>query len=370
MPNYTMDQALDSLRARLGVDFSSHNPVLTTSDREYTEKFLFAFNNRHNQNALVGDADVFTYNPASSGVPYWATLVNLNKVVEQLLPVRAYGELSEPFQQGDFTTDTVYYVSVGLNGKTEAYDDFSTDGQSDVNSTYPTRDIYRAQTNFQYGTLEVEKAAKVNLDLVAQKQFSAAMNMAIAQNKLFFYGNINAAGAFIGKTFGLLNDPQLNPAVPATDGGSGSPLWSVKFQSPTGARDIANDVLVTAWRQLMIQMGGNVRLDDELTLVCSTSAAAYLNTPNEFGLNPTVLIKNTMSNLKIVFAPEYAALGSFQLIATRTMGENLIKDLFTTKIRAFPLIPQASSFHQKYAFGSGGCAILQYAPIVTVSGIE
>lgn len=359
--NYSREEMVELYKNKYGIHFDKYTPLVCDSDNSFRKEAM----------KIAMDVDTYSYNPASNGVPAWMTLVNLNKVVDQLLIKRAYMEIGEPMQYGNFTTTTAQYGLIGLNGQIEPYSDFSGTQVSDINATFPTRSVFRGQTLIQYGELEVATLSEAKIDAISKKQYSAAMAIAIAQNKLFFYGNLSASSAFINQIFGLLNDPQLNAATPATNGGSASPLWSVKASSPSGAQDIANDVVVTAFQVMQAQMGGNIQLDDEFYLCVSTTASAYLNATNIYGLNAKKIIENTMPNIKFIFAPEYATIGSFQLIAAKSIGENLVKDLFTYKARGHGIVRTSStSFDEKWSFGSSGCAILMYAPIVTISGIQ
>lgn len=350
-------EIINLYQSKYGIHFSNMTPIVADSDISFQKK------------ALTMDADTYAYNPASSGVPAWYTLVNLNKVVSQLLIKRAYMQIGDPLQQGVFNSNIMSYATVGLSGEVEDYGDFVANARSDNNYTFPTRDVFRGQTIIQYGELEVDTLSAAKIDAISQKHYSAAMTIAIAQNKMFFYGNVNSTGAFINHNFGLLNDPSLNSSTPATNGTGSSPLWSDK--SARGAsQDIVNDVVVTAFNVMQEQMGGNIELTNRFKLCLSTTASAYLNTTNQFGLNPAELIKKVMPNIEFVYAPEYKTIGSFQLIAVDAIQENMVKDLFTYKTRAHNLIPGMSSYRQKWSFGSAGCGILNYAPIVTISGIE
>lgn len=355
--NMNSQEVIAYYKTKFGIHFDTMNPIVTDSDAEFTKT------------ALTMDADTFAYNPASTGVPFWSTLVNLNKVVAQLLIKRAYMEIGDPLQYGTFESSIAQYATSALSIEIEAYGDFEATSVSDNNYTYPTRDVYRGQTVIQYGELEVATLSAAKIDAIGQKQYSAAMAIAIAQNKMFFYGNLNSSGAFINRIFGLLNDPSLNPATPATNGTGSSPLWSDKAQR-SASQDIANDVIVTAFKTLQSQMGGNLSINNRFKLCVSPTASAYLNVTNSFGLNATAIIKDTMRNIEFVFAPEYETIGSFQLIAVDAIQENMVKDLFTYKTRGHTLIPSMSGARQKWSFGTSGCAILNYAPIATISGIE
>lgn len=361
---YTKEDVINLYKEKLGIHFEEskgYSPVVCDNNLSFHKIVM----------DMAMDVDTYSYNPASSGVPAWATLVNLNKVVEQLTIKRAYMEIGEPLQYGNFETNTAQFGLIAFSGQVEPYSDFSGTLTSDINATFPTRDVFRGQTEIQYGELEVATLSAAKIDAVSKKQYAAALNIAIAQNKLFFYGNLNSSGSFINHIFGILNDPQLNAATPATNGGSSGPSWSTKSASASGATDIAQDVIVTAFKVLQSQMGGNVSISDKFLLCVSNTAVPYLGTTNSFGLSAMSIIKQTMPNLEVVVAPEYSSIGSFQLIAKESLGENLVKDLFTYKTRGHGMVRTSStSYQEKWSFGSSGCAILQYAPIATISGIE
>ncbi len=357
LENFSQTDMIDLYKEKFGIHFDKSIPLVCDNDISFKK--------------LAMDVDTYSFNPASNGVPAWMTLVNLNKVVMQLLIKRAYTQIGEPMQYGNFETNTAQFGVIGLSGQVEPYADYSGTQMSDVNATFPVRSVFRGETNIQYGELETATMSAAKIDVIAKKQYAAAMNIAIAQNKLFFYGNLNSSSAFINQIFGILNDPQLNAATPATNGGGSSPLWATKAGTASGAQDIANDVIVTAFSVMQSQMGGNIELDDEFYLCCSSVASAYLNAANLYGLNAATIIKNTMPNIKFIYAPEYATIGSFQLIAAKSLGENMVKDLFTYKTRGHGIYRTSStSFSEKWSFGSSGAAILMYAPIVTVSGIQ
>ncbi len=149
-------EIVNMYKEKFGIHFNNMNPIVTDSDYEFKNK------------ALTMDADTFAYNPASSGVPAWYTLVNLNKVVAQLLIKRAYMQIGDPLQQGNFETNNMQYATSALSGQVESYGDFVATTISDNNYTYPTREVYRGQTVIQYGELEVAtlSAAKIGIPYI------------------------------------------------------------------------------------------------------------------------------------------------------------------------------------------------------------
>ena len=336
-----------------GIHFKNRIPVLVKDNDTFRQ--------------TVMDNDTYTYNPQSNGVLPWQLMINANKIVDQILLKRAYTKVSESFQQGGFATPIIQFTTRSFNGDMELYDDFSATQKSDINVTFPILDVVRLQTVIQYGDLEVEELSFAKIDAIASKENSAATIMSIAQNKLFFYGNLNTAGAFITKTFGLINNPQLNASIPITNGSGANPLWSDKAQRGA-SQDIVNDVVVTAFNALQIQVGGNVSKDDKLLLIVSSYQAGTLDSTNNFGLTPLAQIKKTLPNLEIEYVPEYQSAHVFQLIAVNVIGENVIKDLFTYKYRGHGIVRDLSAMKQKLSFGSGGCGLLAPLAVVTLSG--
>lgn len=311
------------------------------------------------------DANTPVFNIGSTGVPYQFLTSYVKKPIKQILMKRAYSEIGQEMQQGNFATNNVMIPVQGLVNEVAAYDDYSTTGMSDVNNTYPQRDIYRGQTVIQYGDLEVEATAEGKIDIIGSKRYSAAQAIAIAQNKLFFVGNVNSSGQFISKTYGLLNDPGLNPSLPAPNGN-----WSL-----ANALNIYNDFLY-AFQQLVTQMGNNVDQRARMKFVTSGQAFTYINAVTTLGISVSAMIKNAFPNVEFITAPEYLtlasgtdALGGFQLILEDAIDEGAAADLFTYKYRGHGTVRQASSFIEKVSFGSGGCAVLAPLAIVTITGL-
>lgn len=336
-----------------GIHFDGRTPVLVKDNDTFRKTVI--------------DADTFTYNPQSNGVLPWQLMINANKIIDQILLKRAYTKVSDSFQQGGFANKFIQFTNRSFNGGMETYDDFSATQKSDINVTFPILDVVRCQTVIQYGDLEVEELSLAKIDAVASKENSGATIMSVAQNKLFFYGNLNGAGAFITKTFGLINNPQLNASVPVTNGSGSSPLWSDKA-SRGASQDIVNDVVVTAFNALQTQIGGNVDKTDKLLLIVSSYQAGTLEATNSFGLTPLAQIQKTLPNLEIQYVPEYQSAHVFQLVAVNAIGENVIKDVFTYKYRGHGIVRDLSSMKQKLSFGSGGCGLLAPLAVVTLSG--
>lgn len=311
------------------------------------------------------DADTPVYNISSTGVPFQFLTEYAKKPIKQILMKRAYTQIGKEMQMGNFATQNVLIPVEGLVNEVAVYDDYSTTGTSDVNNTYPQRDIYRGQTVIQYGDLEVEATAEAKIDIIGSKRYSAAQAIAIAQNKLFFVGNVNSSGQFISKTYGVLNDPGLNPSLPAPNGN-----WSL-----ANALNIYNDFLY-AFQQLVTQMGNNVDQRAKMKFATSGQAYVYINAVTTLGISVAAMIKGAFPNVEFITAPEYLtlasgsdALGGFQLILEDAIDEGAVVDLFSYKYRGHGTVRQASSFIEKVSFGSGGCGTFAPLAVVTITGL-
>ena len=316
---------------------------------------------------MAMDSGTPTWNMASNGVPPQYLLAYANQVIEQLVEKRAYMEIGAEYQLGDFATEQIQVPVQGYIGYTAPYGDLSTDGRSSVNNTFPMRDFYLGQTVGEYGEREEAQLAKAKINIVAATQESSANTLAIAQNKAFFYGNVNSQGVFLQQNYGILDNPASNGYTPVVAGAtSGKVPWSQKTPP-----EINTDV-VAAYAILQTQMGNNLSNRDRLLLCLSGVASAYLYaTTNEYGISAYDTLKKNFPNLEVVEAPEYAANqgGSFQLIAIDKIRGGVVRDLFSYKFMAHRIAPQVSSFYQKFSFGTGGCLIVLPAAVASMSSI-
>lgn len=311
---------------------------------------------------LAMDADPF--NPASNGVPSIYTTIYVNKIIDQILAQRGFFEIAQPFQQGDWTTERMEFPVRAISGSMQPYADFSNKGTSGVNFTWVPRDIYRMQTTIQYGDLETAVMDSAKLDLVGSKRGSIAQNIAIAFNRMGFFGNITPAGTFLSKTYGLLNDPNLNASVPVPNGASGSPLWINKTPD-----EIFADI-VSSYGLLENQTGNNVNPNDKFILAVDGYASAFLGKANQYGMTARQMISDNYPNTRIVVAPEYKTINGFQFIAEEIGGQTSVLDLFNYKYRSHGVVRWDSWFNEKVSAGSAGCGIMLPMAIVTRTGIQ
>ena len=281
------------------------------------------------------------------------------KAIEILMAKRSATEIFNEVKKGDRTTPFAKFRMVENTGYTQPYSDYSDNGKSDVNYNFPVRENYLMETVIKYGDLETEESAKARISLVSDKQRSAAMNIAIDTNKIYFNGVANLAN------YGILNQPNLPSAIVAATGAGGSALWANK----TGG-EIYNDI-VAMMSDIASRTEGNV---DQLTrykLIVGPARNAALNKLNHME-NETVyaLIKRNFPNLDVVVAPEYDdSTAKVQLIAMDIDGQATGECAFSEKFIAGRVVPYLSHFAQKFMAGVYGTIIYRPVLVSTMTGM-
>lgn len=266
-------------------------------------------------------------------------------------PMRAAEIMGGEAQKGSWIDQVAYFPMVEATGQVATYGDYSNNGEVDANEQWNYRQPYTWQAFKRYGEQQLERWGAAGLNYAGELDTAMALTFAKFSNKTYFYGVTGLVN------YGLLNDPSLPNTI--------SPL--TKANVTDGARwtyatalEIFNDVK-KLYGQLVSQMGGNVEMSDEMTLVLSTTRQPSLLTTNDYGLNVEDLIKKAFPNLKIKAAPEYTT-GSgelMMLLLDKVDGKTTAYPAYTEKLRAHALVTHASSWSQKNSGGTWG-TILRY----------
>lgn len=266
-------------------------------------------------------------------------------------PMRAAEIMGGEAQKGSWIDQVAYFPMVEATGQTASYGDYSNNGNVDANEQWNYRQPYTWQAFKRYGEQQLERWGAAGLNYAAELDNSMALTFGKFSNKTYFYGVTGLVN------YGLLNDPSLpntispNTKAITTDGSR----WTYAT-----ALEIFNDVK-KLYTTLVTQMGGNVEMDDAMTLVLSTTRQPALLTTNDFGLNVEDMLKKAFPNLKIKAAPEYTT-GSgelLMLIKDDVDGKRTAYPAYTEKMRAHALVTHSSSWSQKNSAGTWG-TILRY----------
>lgn len=307
---------------------------------------------------LANDAAMVT--AANSGVPVEFTSYIDPMVIPILTATRGAREIFGEAKKGDWTTSYARFQTSEITGEVEAYTDYGQGGASDVNPTFPVRTQYIYQTNIRYGDREVDVASRARLQLAADKQRAAATVIDIASNKFALYG---VAGLEI---YGLLNDPNLPADVSPQPNADEKTLWADK-----STKEIYEDVLYLFGK--MAERGaGHIDANTELVLATSPATQVQLGKATDFNISARQMLETYFPKIRFVVLPELAkATGgtSILLVAPTIEGLPTAQIGFSEKFRAMRLIPESSSFHQKFVGSSYGTIIYRPFAIGTMTGV-
>lgn len=297
---------------------------------------------------------------ANSGVPVEFTSYIDPMVIPILTATRGAREIFGEAKKGDWTTSYARFQTSEITGEVEAYTDYGQGGASDVNPTFPVRTQYIYQTNIRYGDREVDVASRARLQLAADKQRAAATVIDIASNKFALYG---VAGLEI---YGLLNDPNLPDDVTTVPNADQKTSWADK-----STKEIYEDVLYLFGK--MAERGaGHIDANTELVLATSPATQVQLGKATDFNISARQMLETYFPKIRFVVLPELATKTSgtsILLVAPTIEGLPTAQIGFSEKFRAMRLIPESSSFHQKFVGSSYGTIIYRPFAIGKMIGV-
>lgn len=341
------------------------NEIRELKDYGFVFNGYQSFIDKSNPSKMAMDAELLT--PPNAGVPVEYTAF-LDPTIIRILnaPTRARRIVGER-KIGDWTTPYVRFTMIEQTGFVQPYDDYADNGKSDVNPTFPTRENYVFETTIEYGDRESDIASRAKFNLISEKQQSAATTIDLAMNRFYFYG---VAGL---QNFGLLNDPNLQPALtPANVGTEDAPV--VKWEDKT-AVDMYNDILAMV-ADLSNRSFGYIDENSRLKLVVSPKISPLLlKTSNLMTESVKSLIEKSLPNLEIVVAPEMSTEAGelVQMYADVVSADgvtNKVADLvFSEKMRAGRVVPALSHFKQKFTAGTFGAVIFQPFAVAQMLGV-
>lgn len=307
---------------------------------------------------LANDAAMVT--AANSGIPVEFTSYIDPMVIPILTATRGAREIFGEAKKGDWTTSYARFQTSEITGEVEAYTDYGQGGASDVNPTFPVRTQYIYQTNIRYGDREVDVASRARLQLATDKQRAAATVIDIASNKFALYG---VAGLEI---YGLLNDPNLPATVSPLPNAALKTLWADK-----STKEIYEDVL-HLFGKMADRGAGHIDANTELVLATSPATQVQLGKATDFNISARQMLETYFPKIRFVVLPELATATSgtsILLVAPTIEGLPTAQIGFSEKFRAMRLIPESSSFHQKFVGSSYGTIIYRPFAIGRMTGV-
>ena len=301
------------------------------------------------QNVMAMDAALTT--TPNTTVPAALLQYISPDVIEILTAKRAASEILDEKKIGDWTTALYQFPTEEYTGSTGPYSDYGDGPSSGVNDNWNNREQYIFQTTITYGDLEVARAAQAKMNLIAGKQRGAAEIIRTDANKFYLLG---VAGR---KIYGLLNEPNLPPAItPNVVDGAVTWLDKLALANDSGTRAIYSD-FVKLFSQLQVQSGALIDENSEMTLLVSPSRSATLSTATNFNVSTRQMILENYRNIKFETVPQLSSstAGETIILMVQNFRGTSTADLgFGEKMRQGKLIPETSSFRQKFSASTYG----------------
>lgn len=314
---------------------------------------------KENMGRIAQDAALIT--TPNTGVPAEFLAYIDPTVIEILTAPRRAREIFAEEKKGDWTAPYFKWRVDEMVGRTEPYSDYANGTTSGVNSEWMTRQQYVFQTTITYGDLETAMSSAVKVNLAAAKQRAAARVIDVDANKFALRG---VQGREI---YGILNDPNLPASITAAATGTGG---STKWADKT-TQQIYNDILAL-FAQLTQQSSGFIDNDTPLKLVLSPEMSVRLGAATDFNISVLDMLNKYFRSLIIVTLPEmHSAMAgeTVMLIAPEVAGQKTGVLPFGEKIRAGRIVPELSSFRQKFSASTYGGLIKQPYAVASMTGM-
>jgi hypothetical protein len=313
-----------------------------------------------------------TSDPNSAVPAILTTMIDPQVFRVLFAPMKATEILTEQ-KRGTWLDDTVLFPIAEATGEVSSYGDFNENGRAGVNTNWPARQAYLFQVIKEYGEREMERAGLARINWVTEVDAAAALSLNKFCNYAYFFG---VAGL---QNYGLLNDPNLTASLTPATKAAGGTAWIVGGRINATANEIYADI-EALYYQLVIQSGGLVQQDTEMTLALSPGSSMALTATNTFNVNVTDLIKKNFPKIKVETATQYGVSSStntqgiaagnlVQLIAMELEGQRTGFCAFNEKMRAHPIVRMMSSFRQKVTAGTWGTVLRAPFAISSMIGV-
>ena len=310
-----------------------------------------------NMSRIARDAALVT--GVNAGVPAVMTTYVDPMIVEILTAPTNAREIFGEVKKGDWTDSHAVFKAIEPTGESTPYTDYGNGAMADVNVTYPVRENYIAQTHIRYGEREMAVSGRAAINLASEKQRSAATIINREQNKFYLLG---VEGKSI---YGLLNDPNLPEALTPATVNTSDTLWEDKT-----TQQIYDDILAMA-SALFKNAQGLIDEKSDLVLAVPPTVSVLLGKATDFNVSVKDMLTKYFDNISFVTLPELAASSgnTVMLIARSVQGQPTAQLAYSEKMRAFQLIPNTSSWEQKFAFGTYGCILYRPFAVASMTGV-
>ena len=314
-----------------------------------------------NVRALAQDAALIT--TPNTTVPAEILAYIDPTVVEIMTAPRRAREIFTEEKKGTWTTPYAKWRRDEYVGSITPYSDYANGVTSDTNSDWQQREQFLYQTTISYGDLELAVSSEAKINLAAAKQKAAAQIMDIAANRFYLLGVANK------DIYGILNDPNLPSAITAASvivNGSPTTKWEDKTTT-----QIYNDILAL-YAELQTQSQGWIDQATPLKFIISPTMNHFLGVATDYNISVLDMLNKYFTNLTVVTLPEMTTGGGelVMMVAPEVNAQKTGVLAFGEKLMAGRVVPDMSSFRQKFTAGTYGGIIHQPFAVAAMTGID
>lgn len=370
-------EATDKLVEGLGMDGGVQ---ALSKDRDYLAdmgiQFSTAFLSHGGEFKEGGNAmDAANTQPVttpSNGTPLQYLQTILPGSVRILTTVRKADEIAPVAIVGKWHDQQVVVRTMEHTSNPQLYSDHGGLPLVSFNETYEDRQIVRFENGIQTTLLADAVAAATGTKPNAQKQGALTVGFETLRNDIGFYGfNIGN-----GRTYGILNDPNLPNYVTLANGAGGDNVWSSKTVA-----EIISD-FTTMFDALAVQSGGNIDVINDkikVTIPLGTQSQLY-KTDSSFSNGKTVMdwLGENHKGTYIVVAPQFVGADSgenavyMQADSIMDSGDDDGQVMFQavqSKLMGLGSAPNAKGgVEEGYSMATAGCWVKRPYGVVRYSG--
>lgn len=296
-----------------------------------------------------------------SWLPGFVNILTQARKIDELIGIQTVGRWQD---------EEIVQGLLENTGTAWLYGDLTNVPYASWNDQYERRTIVRAEEGMRVGKLEELRSTEIGVNSPQTKRQSATLALDIFRNAVGFSG-FNSG---LGRTFGFLNDPNLNAATafPATGTGA-TTTWSTK-----SFLNICADIRLMV-AALRVSLGDNIDVSKTpITLAVATGTIDYLGVTSDFGMSVMDWLKKTYPNIRPVSAPELTNAISGQNAAylyaekvdddRSTDDRNTWAQMVPTKFMVVGVSQQTKGIEEDYSNATAGVLLKRPMAVVRYYG--
>ena len=275
----------------------------------------------------------------------------LPKTIEVITQKRVSDDLLGMTVAGNWYDEEVVFRVQENVAQAQVYSDVQNVPLASWNMNFEKRTIVRGELGLRVGILESERAGAMRISSEDEKRRSLGNALEIFRNMINFYGYLDGTG----KTYGILNAPELPAYTTVAQGASNDTKWSSKTYD-----EILTDIK-TAAIDLRASSGYNFDpFNDPWEIWVAGSCVDYLGTPNSLGTNSVLeyIQAHLYKKLTVKTVPQFNAADGgenvFYAVAGSIEGEKPVAQYMQAKLRLIGQQPLVKGFEEDYSNATAG----------------